>query len=454
MKNNEIKIKSITKKKFDAYVLHTRNPIISDIAEELEWYSTEDETILGVILLDLIDKDFSAVALGPDESGKYRAFNLKASMATPEEARTWIISVLQWRVSLEQKVFNQGDEKAGINLFKELAPVEKQHPYFVHLNRDKQFSPAKEMIQKLMPHYYDIDGNFVEQFQTTGFDSRLWELYLNTYLAEEGLFNRRSFNAPDFVVENFEETVCIEAVIVGRKKENPARFITTGFPTIDPAEELKDKMPIRFGSPLYTKLKKEYWKLEHVKGKPLVFAIADFHDDQSMLWSNTALTTYLYGYRYKHFYDESGKLIIEAEKIDSHIDGEKTIPSGFFDQPDTENVSAILFSASATLSKFNRIGKQCGFGDPSVNLVRTGVYHDHNPNASEPLRFHYEVDENSTETWSEGLSFYHNPKAKFPLNPNLFPNAAHHFFDDGQIISTLPDFHPYFSMTFNITPYD
>jgi len=29
-----------------------------------------------------------------------------------------------------------------------------------------------------MRWYEDVDGNFIEQFQTTGFDARIWELYL------------------------------------------------------------------------------------------------------------------------------------------------------------------------------------------------------------------------------------------------------------------------------------
>jgi hypothetical protein len=38
----------------------------------------------------------------------------------------------------------------------------------------------------MMRWYEDADGNFVEQFQTTGFNARLWELYLFTTLVETG----------------------------------------------------------------------------------------------------------------------------------------------------------------------------------------------------------------------------------------------------------------------------
>ena len=62
-------------------------------------------------------------------------------------------------------------------------------------------------------------------------------------------------------------------------------------------ELLNGYMPIKFGSPLYSKLKKRYWERSHVQDKPLVFAIHDFHITGSMTWSRTALMEYLYGFR-------------------------------------------------------------------------------------------------------------------------------------------------------------
>jgi hypothetical protein len=46
--------------------------------------------------------------------------------------------------------------------------------------------------------------------------------------------------------------------------------------------------------------------------------------------------------------------------------GQKVIPSGFFDLPGPENVSAVLFSNSGTISKFNRMGVVAGFGSRRV----------------------------------------------------------------------------------------
>ncbi|HBZ2097124.1 TPA: hypothetical protein MHM06_14365 [Klebsiella pneumoniae] len=54
------------------------------------------------------------------------------------------------------------------------------------------------------------------------------------------------------------------------------------------------------------------------------------------------------------------------------------------------------------------------------------------------------------ETWGEGLSMFHNPNAKHPVPEALFPSIAHHYYDNGQIVSHLPEFHPYSSMTINM----
>lgn len=181
----------------------------------------------------------------------------------------------------------------------------------------------------MTPHYVDIDGNFVQQFQTTGFDSRLWELYLYAYLTEEELFLDRSYSAPDFLVTKFGKSVAIEAVIVGRSSENPPKVFKTAPSFKSPAEIRKaheGAIPIKFGSPLYSKLTKEYWNLPHVQGNPLIFAIADFHDDQPMLWTSSALTSYLYGVRHDFHYDENGQLVISPIKIETHTFGDKTIP--------------------------------------------------------------------------------------------------------------------------------
>lgn len=72
--------------------------------------------------------------------------------------------------------------------------------------------------------------------------------------------------------------------------------------------------------------------------------------------------------------------------------------------------------------------------------MKEAFYYDPNPNASKPIHDISEVTEKTNEKWGDGLSIYHNPNAKFPIQRHLFPNATHHFFRNG-LIETVT--HPY-----------
>src|SRR5207244_10198180 len=144
-----------------------------------------------------------------------------------------------------------------------------------------------------------------------------------------------------------------------------------------------------------------------------------------MLWTHPFIEEYLYATRVHKKQTEQGVQVSE-EPIREHVFGAKRIQSGFFSLPESENVSAILFSNRGTVSKFNRMGKLAGFGDPRVKMVRKGKRYDHNVNSIEPVDFAIEVEEGScTETWSEGASIFHNPNAKYPLDAKLFPTVGH-----------------------------
>ena len=108
-----------------------------------------------------------------------------------------------------------------------------------------------------------------------------------------------------------------------------------------------------------------------------------------------------------------------------------------------------MFSNSGTISKFNRMGLLAGFGSKRLRLVRIGTAINHDPNATEPITFQHVVNNpDYLETWCEGLDVWHNPKAKYPIDPDLLPCAAHYYLlPDGQIESFVPDWHPLSSTT-------
>ncbi|MCY1244779.1 hypothetical protein D9M72_578760 [compost metagenome] len=144
-----------------------------------------------------------------------------------------------------------------------------------------------------------------------------------------------------------------------------------------------------------------------------------------------------------------GKLVITPKKIETHVWGQKTVASGFFALPGAENVSAVISNASATISKFNRMGVLAGFGSKRVRLVREGTAANLDPNSELPTIFIHDVNSpDYSETWMEGMDVYHNPNAAHPLHPAMLPGAAHHWLrKDGQLESRVPEWQPFGSVT-------
>ena len=118
-----------------------------------------------------------------------------------------------------------------------------------------------------------------------------------------------------------------------------------------------------------------------------------------------------------------------------------------------ENISAVLFSASGTISKFNRIGRQSGYRHPDVTMVRMGTCHDQGTRMRLCQKcFRYVVDETCDETWGRGTFDVSTIRGPHILYPRIFfPSIAHHRFVEGQIASHLPEFHP-FPSSFYIEP--
>jgi len=292
----------------------------------------------------------------------------------------------------------------------------------------------------MMPWFKDPDGNFVEQFQSTGFNGRFWELYLFALLAELRHGVNRDHPAPDFLCTSIFGQFFIEAVTANPTMRN-GRNVE---PEIDDENEeerhrcMLNYLPIKFAGPLTDKLKKRYWEKPHIGGNPVIFAIVDFHRPFAMMNSQTALTTYLYGRRPDAVRDFRGNLIPASVPVAEHVWGQKRVPSGFFYLPDAENISAVISSREATLSKFNRIGFKAGFGSPRVRMIRDGTRYVPDRNRREPEQVRLSVNaKRYRERWEDGLEVYHNPNAKIRLDPRIFPNATHNVLEGDDLSSYM-----------------
>jgi hypothetical protein len=56
--------------------------------------------------------------------------------------------------------------------------------------------------------------------------------------------------------------------------------------------------------------------------------------------------------------------------------------------------------------------------------------YDPNPYATDPIEKTLDIDDpDYEEGWSDGLVMFHNPNAKFPVDPELFGDISHMYFD-------------------------
>ncbi len=77
---------------------------------------------------------------------------------------------MRWQIGNNIEIHLHDKEKKFIDIFKPVVTTDKLHPFFTRVLNDAVFSSAKEIITKTMPHFKDVDGNFVEQFQTGSFE--------------------------------------------------------------------------------------------------------------------------------------------------------------------------------------------------------------------------------------------------------------------------------------------
>ena len=111
-------------------------------------------------------------------------------------------------------------------------------------------------------------------------------------------------------------------------------------------------------------------------------------------------------------HDDKGILTIQPHVVTEHVWDAKRVPSGFFDQPDCEQISAVLSSREATISKFNRMGLKSGFGSPRVRMVRVGTRYVPDANRAEPEEFTVRI---TTRTGQMVWRYITTRKLKFLL---------------------------------------
>ncbi|MGA2233859.1 MAG: hypothetical protein ABSG23_00065 [Terriglobales bacterium] len=155
----------------------------------------------------------SSLEIAMDASGQFTNVGFNDSLA--ETRRQLELDMRDWAGRPDAQ-YEQGDERGRpLNFFEPVIEREQFNPAFAAIREGEGYSPARELMSAMMYYYEDPDGNFVEQFQSTGFDAHLWELYLFATLTEIGYSFDRAHAAPDFLCSGILGEFFVEAVTVG-----------------------------------------------------------------------------------------------------------------------------------------------------------------------------------------------------------------------------------------------
>lgn len=341
------------------------------------------------------------------------------------------------------------------NLFEPLIKEKFLNKYFVGFHKHRVYEPGRVLINEIFNKMGDQDGNFIENFQSNGFWARLLELFLFEFLNEHSLKIITKYDRPDFHINKNGYEFFIEATTSNISDRELDFTDDKTLAALWANDELfKDESlrqyTMKVGSALFSKLNKEYWNLEWVKNRPLLIAISANHHALASFLPDYKLFEYLYGIRVSSSIDGNGKISWKNSPLIKHNLGEKEIPSGFFNQPNSEYISGVIFINTSDFWKFNRIGFEKGYANQDIKMMRSGYYFNPKENPF-PDPFTYTVGRNPrNETWSEGVKIFHNPKAMHPLDVKIFEGVAQNWTNENLEIhgAPMPEFYPFTSRTF------
>lgn len=302
--------------------------------------------------------------------------------------------------------------------------------------------PGAWMLNQLYLAMPNPDTHWAKECQSDNFHTRLWEAILLASFREQGMLVTQDHASPDFHVTNRAGgEAWVEAVTVNPTERYDHATAGPGKVPLDRRERVLGVAAERYARTLRNKLLKNYTSLTHVEGKPFAIAIADFHAPGSMMWSREALITYLYGL-YGREKEKDGKVVVEAEIVDC-LSSDPKIRTGLFLSHDNVTLSAVIFSNAATLSKLSRVPISSGALIEGYRYVRIGEFAVDSPGALRGIPFSMDVTSEEYrclwkpydyEPWTAEIEIFHNPNAKNPISPALFPEATHWLPINGKII--------------------
>jgi hypothetical protein len=313
-----------------------------------------------------------------------------------------------------------------IDLFTPIVPEAERHPNFKNVMQPVRAAERMELV-RWADGFPDRDNKFAKEFQTT-FNSSFWEIYLHAVFRAYGYAMDWSYPSPDFLVTSPYGEIVVEATTANATAGKVAEWERS-----QPISEnvrnqnfwpLNKEAMIRLANAIRGKAiayESKYSKLTHVKRKPFVIAVAPFEQPDFQYQYDRPIQAVLYDYYvdevayHKHpdLYPDGppGVKLGFVEK-----DNGTQVPLGMFQSEEYSDVSAIIFSCTATWGKVDALTKGSQI---ECNIIATwGGKPNGKPYATQRPRAAH------METLEDGLQVFHNPFASNPLDLRIFRRAG------------------------------
>lgn len=300
-----------------------------------------------------------------------------------------------------------------IDLFSIVVDENKLHHNFKYMLNPNEIH-VRNLLNLWTEDFVDRDNKMVKEFQTT-FNSVFWELYLFNLFKHFQLTVNFTKQTPDFFINEYNG-ICVEAVIANNA-QNATQEWEADFTNIDSIKTQKPEIirtaTIRLANAIiskYKKYKETHSKLDWIKGKPFVLAVAPFEQPFFFEQASQAIHRVLYEYDMPTYQDiGTERIILKHNYIHSiEKDNGAEIPLGFFTDNQLEEVSGIIFSSVATFGKIRALAKD---EDPMKIFFSYARYNDHRIHPFEDVV----SKEKYTEPIDDGIILYLNPCCKYQL---------------------------------------
>ncbi|PMN90534.1 hypothetical protein BCT23_19850 [Enterovibrio norvegicus] len=306
-----------------------------------------------------------------------------------------------------------------MSLFVSRFDKKKLHKNYLEVLRLTQQADRDE-FESWFDGFPDRDGKLIDEFQTT-FNSTFWEIYLHRVFKSQNAIFDWSQPTPDFALSINGKDIIVEATIASNTQgKTPEWEKNPTTPLPDTFRSMNVESIIRLANAVTSKrakYQKSYKDKPHVERKPFVLAIAPFEQPNFNIQYETPMMALLYDY----YIDEdeynlnlgaypNGPPGVSLGSVEK--DNGSKIELGIFEDAGFEQLSAIIFSTTATWGKVEAMSK-----NPDVERYISTVWYDENKALPDQMSTPSVL---YSERIQDGLMVFHNPYALEPLDPKVF----------------------------------